>query len=49
MVSGRGVVLVVDDEPGVRELAEEILRECGYEILLAEDGEAGVEVFPQTP
>jgi DNA-binding NtrC family response regulator len=32
-------ILVVDDEPGIRELLREILEEEGYEVRLAENGE----------
>lgn len=33
-------ILVVDDEPAIRELLQEILEEEGYEVSLAENGEA---------
>lgn len=33
-------ILVVDDEPGIRTLVQEILEEEGYEVRLAENGEA---------
>ena len=33
-------ILVVDDEPGIRSLVQEILEEEGYEVRLAENGEA---------
>jgi PAS domain S-box-containing protein len=46
-VSGSGRVLVVDDEPVMRATAEAILEELGYEILLAEDGRAGLECFAE--
>ena len=31
-------ILVVDDEPGIRELMREILEEEGYEVRMAENG-----------
>jgi DNA-binding response OmpR family regulator len=37
-----GKILIVDDEPMVAEVVERYLRREGYEVLLAEDGEAGV-------
>jgi CheY-like chemotaxis protein/two-component sensor histidine kinase len=38
---GRGTVLIVEDEDGVRELTRQILSRAGYEVLLAaEPGEA---------
>src|SRR3989339_916883 len=33
-------ILVVDDEPGIRELMREILEEEGYEVRMAENGTA---------
>jgi CheY-like chemotaxis protein len=34
------VILVADDEPGVRESLVEILRDAGYEVQAAADGTA---------
>jgi PAS domain S-box-containing protein len=42
---GSGVVLVIDDEKNVRITAENILKICGYDVLSAEDGIKGIEVF----
>ncbi len=42
-----GLILVVDDEKIMRKIATSILTECGYEVLTAENGELGVEVFAQ--
>ena len=38
-------VLVVDDEPGVRMLAQEVLEEMGYRVLMAPDGPAGMKII----
>ncbi|MFC0387856.1 ATP-binding protein [Muricoccus vinaceus] len=38
-------VLVVDDEPSVRMLVVEVLRELGYGALEAADGRAGLEIL----
>jgi len=43
--SGTGLILVVDDEPVMRKTAREILEECGYDVITAEDGKAGVAIF----
>jgi PAS domain S-box-containing protein len=40
-----GTVLVVEDDDGVRQLASRILGEAGYRVVLASDGEEGVERF----
>ena len=42
---GQGVVLVVDDEAVVRDLAAKILDKAGFETLSACDGREGVELF----
>jgi signal transduction histidine kinase/CheY-like chemotaxis protein len=44
-VGGTGVILVVDDETIVRQLARATLTRCGYEVLVAEDGHAAVDLF----
>jgi CheY-like chemotaxis protein len=40
-----GTVLVVDDEESVLDVAQQVLEECGFSVLLAHDGKEGVEVF----
>jgi len=42
---GSGTVLVVDDEDIVREVAREMLREKGFDVLTASDGRRGVELY----
>jgi CheY-like chemotaxis protein len=42
---GEATVLVVEDEPAVREIAVAILRDLGYRVFEAADGEAGLRVF----
>ena len=41
---GDATILVVEDEPAVREVAVEILEGLGYRVLEAEDGEAALRV-----
>ena len=41
---GTELVLVAEDDPQLRQLNERILRECGYEVLVAEDGEEALEL-----
>jgi len=43
--AGGGTILVVDDEDLIRQTTRLILRECGYEVLLASDGKEGVELY----
>jgi nitrogen-specific signal transduction histidine kinase/CheY-like chemotaxis protein len=42
---GRGMVLVVDDEPLVREVTREMLLGLGYEVLTAGSGPEALEVY----
>ncbi len=42
---GSATVLVVEDEPAVREIATAILGDLGYRVLEATDGEEGLRVF----
>ncbi len=44
---GSGVILLVDDEATVRELARLMLEECGYDVISAENGKQGFDIFRQ--
>jgi CheY-like chemotaxis protein len=44
----RGSVLVVDDEPGVRQLARRILEGAGYSVIEAGNGAEAIEVMSGT-
>lgn len=35
-------ILIIDDEPGIRSLCSEVLRRVGYEVDVADSGEAGL-------
>lgn len=43
------LILVVDDDDGVRELAGTILRDAGYRVLEAETGRHAVMLFEANP
>ena len=43
-LSGSGCVLVVEDDPSVRQLAVRILEESGYEVIHAADGVEALEL-----
>jgi PAS domain S-box-containing protein len=42
---GSETILVVDDEPMLRTLAQKILQERGYRVLVAADGPEAIEMF----
>jgi two-component system cell cycle sensor histidine kinase/response regulator CckA len=42
---GNGTVLVVEDEQGVREVAERILQEIGFDTITAVDGRDALEIM----
>jgi PAS domain S-box-containing protein len=42
---GRGIILVVDDEAGVRNLARTILEKSGFTVMTASDGGDAIRVF----
>lgn len=45
LVKGNGTILLVDDEPIMREVGRTLLKQCGYRVLLAENGEAAVTIY----
>ena len=47
--SGVGTVLVVDDEPMIRRLASRILKEAGYRVLVAGDGDEALRIYGEDP
>ena len=44
-VSGRGKILIMDDQEVVRSVADKILSRIGFQIVLAEDGEAAINLY----
>jgi DNA-binding response OmpR family regulator len=38
-------ILVIDDEQGIRDLLDTLLRRKGYDVVLAADGQKGLESF----
>jgi len=45
--TGKGTVLVVDDEEDIRNMAAGMLEEMGFECFMAENGKQGVDTFRQ--
>lgn len=44
-----GRILVIDDEPPIRQLVRRSLEPRGHEVLEAGDGEAGIRLFRDSP
>jgi CheY-like chemotaxis protein len=50
IASGHGEkILIVDDEPGIREIARALLEKNGYEPIVAEDGPSALAMFARHP
>ncbi|MFH0823175.1 MAG: ATP-binding protein [Pseudomonadota bacterium] len=45
IANGTGTILVVDDEEIIRAVLSDMLREMGYSVLTAVDGQEGLEVY----
>ncbi|PKL37482.1 MAG: hypothetical protein CVV44_14110 [Spirochaetae bacterium HGW-Spirochaetae-1] len=45
LISGHGTILVIDDEPFVRDVAGDSLTSCGYEVITAHDGMSGISMY----
>jgi len=46
--SGDGTILVIDDEPIIRETARAMLEVLGFEVLVAADGKQGLAVYDKS-
>ncbi len=44
---GEGLVLIVDDDAHIRDIASDILHQCGYKTLIATNGLEGLDVFAE--
>lgn len=42
-------ILVIDDEPAMRQMLRHMLEGVGYEVMDAGDGVAGMDLFRQSP
>ncbi len=45
LIVGRGRILIMDDEPYIRDLAGEMLSLLGYEAVLAKDGSEAIDLY----
>lgn len=46
---GKKRVLVIDDDPMIREILKAMLESEAYEVTLADDGKVGVEILDKEP
>jgi CheY-like chemotaxis protein len=44
---GQGKILVMDDEESIRIMASEMLSHCGYQVMLAKNGEEALTLYIQ--
>jgi PAS domain S-box-containing protein len=44
---GQGTILVIDDEPSARTVTRLFLEKAGFTVLLAENGQVGLDVFEE--
>lgn len=44
-VSDQTKILVIDDEPGIRKIIDRLLKQGGYDTLLAANGQDGLRLF----
>ena len=49
VTGGKETILVVEDEPVLREMAQLILEECGYQVFVAANGRDAIELWDRHP
>ncbi len=42
---GKGLILIIDDEQIIRDSASNILATCGYDIIVSDNGEDGIQLY----
>lgn len=47
VAGGKETILIVEDEPVLRDMAQLLLEECGYQVLLAANGREALELWAQ--
>ncbi len=45
IIQGTGTILVIDDESTILNIAEGFLKECGYNVIIAEGADKGIEIY----
>lgn len=44
-MKGTGTILIIEDEPDVRELTSDVLKRLGYSVVAARDGKEGIKFY----
>ncbi len=47
VTKGKGKIFIIDDEEIIRQVAEEILLECGYSVICATNGDEAIALYKQ--
>lgn len=42
-------ILVIDDDPNLRDMMHRMLTRAGYDVLMAEEGAEGIETYRKSP
>ncbi|MCK4906428.1 MAG: response regulator [Spirochaetes bacterium] len=45
ITKGKGSIMIVDDEEVIREIASEIIHECGYKSICVKSGNEAIDFF----
>ncbi len=49
LVEGKGTILVVEDDPSVRDFVQDILEQSGYQVFVATNGHEAFEIVKRFP
>ncbi|WP_420934517.1 ATP-binding protein [Alteromonas sp. A081] len=44
-IASKGTILLIDDEPSVKEVCEEILKVLGYSVIAVDSGKEAIEIY----
>jgi PAS domain S-box-containing protein len=47
VVTGNGIILLIDDEKMIIDVGQELLQELGYDVLTASSGQEAIEIYRQ--
>jgi len=47
--NGNKTILIIDDEPMIREMSSDMLSTIGYKVLVSDNGKDGIKLFGESP